>query len=470
MFVGRDAELQTLNRLYSKDTFQMVVLYGRRRIGKTTLITKFIEDKPALFFTAQEANDRINLQMFSKKVYRFFNIPTGAGHFEGWYDAFEFLAQKAKEQRFVLAFDEFPYAAEENKSLKSILQNVIDHALKDTNLFLILCGSHMSFMENEVLGYKSPLFGRRTAQIKLSGFDYFNASKMLASFSYEDKIKFYSCIGGTPHYIAQVDDSLSFEDNIKQLYFDISGYLYNEPMMLLQQELREPAMYNSIISAIAGGASKINEIATRLSEDRSKVNKYITTLMNLHILVKDYPFGEDLESSRKGIYKILDNCYAFWYRFVFQNLTEIESNTGGIVADAEVFGESLSNYIGALAFEEICQQYLMRKNLKGELPFTATSFGKWWGNDPVQKQQSDFDAIAANRKEKKILCCECKWKNTLADYTEIQKLMNKNHLLSEYQERYYYFFSKVDFSKQAKTLEKENKNLKLITLDMLFDN
>lgn len=467
MFVGREKELAALNKLYKENSFQMVVLYGRRRIGKTTLITEFISDKPAIFFTAQEVNDTLNLYQFSKKIYGFFDIPQTTGVFENWNDAFDFLSKKAKEHRFVLAFDEFPYAASANRSLKSILQTAIDHELKNTGLFLILCGSHMGFMENEVLGYNSPLFGRRTAQIKLEGFDYYDAGKMLGSFSNEDKLKFYACVGGTPHYLSQIKASETFEENIKRLFFDISGYLYNEPMMLLQQELREPAMYNSIVGAIAGGASRLNEIATKINEDSSKVGKYLQTLVNLQIVHKIYPFDENPQNSRKGIYRISDNCYDFWYSFVFSSKPEIESGNGDIVADNEVFGERLSAYIGKPQFEIICLQYLQRMNRDRMLPFIATSFGSWWGTDPKERVQTDFDVLAANRMNKKIILGECKWKNNINDVAVIQKLMSKEHLLSEYEDRYYYLFSKIEFTKEAKKFEKER--VTLVTLDKLFD-
>lgn len=466
MFVGREKEFTFLNKLYEEKTFQMVVMYGRRRIGKTTLISEFISDKPAIFFTAQEVNDTLNLNQFSKKIYDFFNIPQTAGAFGTWIDAFHFLANKAKERQFILAFDEFPYAASANRSLKSILQTAIDHEFKNTGLFLILCGSHMGFMENEVLGYKSPLFGRRTAQIKLEGFDYYDAGKMLSGFSNEDKLKLYACVGGTPHYLSQIKASETFEENIKRLFFDISGYLYNEPMMLLQQELREPAMYNSIVAAIAAGASRLNEIATKINEDSPKVGKYLQTLVNLQIVHKIYPFGENLQNSRRGIYRIADNCYDFWYSFVFPNRPEIESGNGDLVADDDVFGEKLSSYIGKPPFETICLQYLQRVNRNKTLPFTATSFGSWWGTDPKEKTQADFDVVAANRTGKKILLGECKWKNSINDVAEIQKLISKEHLLSEYKERYYYLFSKVPFTKEAQKLGSER--VTLVTADMLF--
>lgn len=466
MFVGREKELDSLNKLYNEKSFQMVVIYGRRRIGKTTLINEFISDKPAIFFTAQEVNDSLNLNQFSKKIYRFFNMPQAVGAFGSWNDAFHFLGEKAKERQFILAFDEFPYAAAANRSIKSILQTAVDHEFKNSGLFLILCGSHMGFMENEVLGYKSPLFGRRTSQIKLEGFDYYDAGKMLNSFSSEDKIRLYACVGGTPHYLSQVKASETFEENIKRLFFDLSGYLYNEPMMLLQQELREPAMYNSIITAIAGGASRLNEIATKIDEDSPKVSKYLQTLVNLQIVHKIYPFGDDTQSSRRGIYRLADNCYDFWYRFVFPSKPEIESGNGDLVADNEVFGERLSAYIGKPPFETICLQYLKRVNRNGALPFTATSFGSWWGTDPKEKTQADFDVVAANRSGKQIILGECKWKNNISDIEEIQKLISKEHLLSEYKSRYYYLFSKVPFTKEA--MKMAGKQITLITADMLF--
>ena len=222
MFVGRERELASLDRLYDEGKFQMVVMYGRRRVGKTTLISAFISGKPAIFFTAQEANDVYNLRQFSSKVYAYFDLPQSTGAFSNWNDAFAFIAEKAKERRFILAFDEFPYAAAANRSLKSILQAAVDHGFKDTGLFLILCGSHVGFMESEVLGYKSPLFGRRTAQMKLEGFDYYDAGRMLGGFSDEDKLKFYACVGGTPHYLAQIRAHESFEENLKRIIDNLS--------------------------------------------------------------------------------------------------------------------------------------------------------------------------------------------------------------------------------------------------------
>ena len=464
MFVGREKELASLNKLYEEDAFQMVVIYGRRRIGKTTLISEFVSNKPAIFFTAQEVNDALNLRQFSKKIYSFFDIPESAGAFGSWNDAFEFLAKKAKERRFILAIDEFPYAASANHSLKSILQTAIDHDFKNTGLFIILCGSHVGFMENEVLGYKSPLFGRRTAQIKLEGFDYFDAGKMLDGFSSEDKLKLYACVGGAPHYLSQIKASESFEENIKRLFFNTAGYLYNEPMMLLQQELREPAMYNSIIAAVAGGATRINEIAAKIYEESTKVSKYLQTLVSLQIVQKVYPFGENPQKSRKGLYRIADNCYDFWYTFVFPDKPEIDAGSGDIIADSKAFGDMLSSYIGKPPFETICLQYLQRVNRTGKLPFTATSFGSWWGADPKEKTQTDFDVIAANRSTRQIVLGECKWRSNISLSAEAEKLISKAHILAEYTDRHYCIFVKTP-KKEKVALD----GITVVTTEELFD-
>lgn len=468
MFVGRYSELDTLQKLYEKDKFQMIVMYGRRRVGKTTLINEFVKNKPCIFFAAQEANTRMNLDMFSEKVYSFFGFPETTGAFANWHDAFMFIANRAKTQKFILAMDEFPYIVETNKSVKSILQNIIDHELLNSKLYLILCGSQIGFMEKEVLGYKSPLFGRRTAQLKIEGFNYFDAAQMLPFASDEDKIRYYACVGGTPHYLAQIDSELSFEENIVDLFFQPHGYLYDEPTMLLQQELREPSVYNSIIAAIATGASRLNDISTKIGEDTSKAIKYIKTLTDLKILHKEHPFGDNPERSRKGIYRISDNCFRFWYRFVFRNKTVIESGIDQEIADVLVW-EGLPSYIGKPAFEEICRQYLVRKNKERALPFLATMFGVWWGPDPTLKTNTDIDVVADNKSERKILLCECKWRNDPTDAADVQKLVAKALLMPGYKDCWFIFFSKAPFTDAARRLEQENERLSLVTLDMLFE-
>jgi len=465
MFFGRYKELQTIEKLYKKSGFEMLVLYGRRRIGKTTLISHFIHDKPAIFFSAQEANDVINLKIFSELIYKFFEMDkSGLPAFIDWNSAFLFLAEKAQKKRIILVFDEFPYAVGANKELKSILQNAIDHKLKNANIFLILSGSHISFMENEVLGSKSPLFGRRTAQMKLSGFDYIDAADMLSKYNNEDIIKLYSCIGGTPYYLSRINKNLSFEKNLEELFFEPSGYLYEEPLMLLKQELREGAMYNSIISAIALGATKLNEISIKIGEERSKTIKYLDTLIGLNILFKEFPFGENPEKSRKGIYRIKDNCYRFWYRYVFMNKTSIEQGAGAALL--KFFLPELNSYIGG-PFEDICMQYMVRMNNLSALPFIFSQSGRWW------ESNTEIDIVLSDISRKKIIFAECKWRNNLKDTTALNELIEKSKMFNIYkttkENTYYYLFSKTTFSKSCELLAIQIGNVRLISLKELFN-
>lgn len=469
MFVGRETELKTLEELYRRDSWQMVVIYGRRRVGKTTLIAKFLEGRPAIFFVAQEAGDRMNLEVFTRKIFEYFRVPDSLGGFSTWNDAFDFLAERAERERFVLVIDEFPYAAEGNRGLKSILQNVIDHRLKNTKTFLMLCGSQIGFMENEVLGHKSPLFGRRTAQMKIEGFDYVDASRMLVSYGNEDKIRFYSAVGGTPHYLNQVDPTRGFEENIAALFFSTSGYLYDEPTLLLKQELREPATYNAIVSAIAQGASKLNEIATKIGEERSKVIRYIEPLIKMKILHREFPFGEDSEKSRKGIYGISDNCWRFWYRYVFPNRPGIEQGAGRLLFDA--VRNDLNGYIGRV-FENVCLQYMIRRNNASALPFLFTRSGRWWGGDPKTKRQEEIDLVFGSYDGKSVLFAECKWRNDVDDLSVLNALIEKSRLLNEsgrFRDLYYCLFSKADFSKACRALAKRMGNVFLVGLDELFE-
>jgi len=470
MFFGRMKELETMEKLYKKRGFELLVLYGRRRIGKTTLISHFIGDKPAIFFSAQEANDVINLRIFSELIYQFFGLAnSGLPAFTDWNSAFLFLAEKARNKRLILVLDEFPYAAAANKGLKSILQNVIDHKFKESNIFIILSGSHIGFMENEVLGSKSPLFGRRTAQIKLSGFDYIDAAGMLSKYSNEDKIKLYSCIGGTPYYLSRINKNLSFEKNLESLFFEPSGYLYEEPLMLLKQELREGAMYNSIISAIALGATKLNEISSKTGEESSKTIKYLDTLIGLNILYKEFPFGENPEKSRKGIYRIKDNCYRFWYRYIFMNKTGIEQGAGAALF--KFFLPELNSYIGG-PFEDICMQYMIRKNNLSALPFVFTKSGRWWN------QTAEIDLVFSDTNYKNFIFAECKWRNDYKDTAALEDLIQKSELLKhDYNNRvsvnnniYYCLFSKAPFSKSCESLAKKLGNVSLIGINELYNS
>lgn len=458
MFIGRSYELNSLNRLYEEDIFQFAVIYGRRRVGKTTLIKEFCKSKPNIFYVAEEYNDKIALESFSDKILTHFDMKDFISSFESWEKAFMFLAKQAKDERLIVVLDEFPYIVNSNKSIPSLLQNLIDHYLKETKLFFIICGSSMSFIEKEVLSYKSPLYGRRTAQFVIEPFDFFDSSKFFPKYEKEDMVKAYGILGGIPQYLLKFNDEKSIEENIKEFVLNKSSYLYEEPKNLLKQELREPALYNSMIEAIANGASKLNEIATKVGESNDKCAKYIKTLLELRILKKETPVGED-GITRKSIYRLQDNLFKFWYRFVFSNSSLIEQEMLDYVYNNKIKPE-LNNYMGSV-FEDICIEYLRFKNKKMELPFVFEKIGRWWGNNPIRKREEEIDILALSGQN--ALLGECKWTNSPIDMGVVNSLIEKSSII-KYSQKYYTFFSRSGYTKDVIKFAESSENIFLYEL------
>lgn len=434
MFLAREKELDSLEKMYSKDKFQMAVVYGRRRIGKTSLLNKFVEDKNHIYFPAEEVNDQLNLQKFSKIL----GEKLGISNFpavDSWNTLFSIIKEKFADEKLVLIIDEYPYAATANKSLNSILQHVIDYEFKNTNIFLILCGSSMSFMENSVLGEKSPLFGRRTGQLKINPLDYYDAAKFYPNASNEDKIKYYACVGGTPYYLSLIDPNLSFEENIRDLYFEVSGYLMNEGILLMKQEFREPANYNAVLQAIASGSATLSEIVGFTKLERNLVSKYLVVLQDLNYIEKIIPFGANSLKGKKSRYQITENFIAFWYRYVFSVKSEIERGNGEIFLNYAL--TDLPNHIGKI-FEEITKQYMRRLNNANNLPFLAKSFATWWGKDKKGNLQ-EVDIVIDSLVGKDMILGECKWRESIKVNKVLESLEERAEYFDTYKVRKYLF-------------------------------
>jgi len=462
MFVGRETELKKLNDMYNGDSFEFAVIYGRRRVGKTTLIKEFIKDKNAIFFISREADGAVNLNLFSNDVYSITAKEiAGSSFFSDWEKAFDYIYNIAKDNRIVLVIDEYPYLAGSYNPISSIIQAHIDSRLKNSKLFLILCGSSMSFMENQVLGYKSPLYGRRTAQFKITPLSFFESLPFFESFSNEDKAILYGITGGIPEYLNRINELKSVRENIVDLYLTASGSLYEEPSNLLKQELREPATYNGIIEAVAGGASRLNEIATKCAIESNKCAKYLRSLLSLGIIKKEHPVTET--SSKRSIYLLDDMMFRFWYRFVFPNMSSIVSDLGDALFD-EVVTQELPAYMG-LIFEDICKQYLIESARKGYLPFLPGKIGRWWGNNPLKKRQEEID-IMTFRKEN-ALFCECKWTNAPVDEDVLINLIRKSNLFN-YEKKWFFIFSKNGFTEKLLTGADKQPNIRLVHFDEMF--
>ena len=441
-------------RKYTRN-FEFAVIYGRRRVGKTALINQFISDKKAIYFMGVESNAKQNLENFSKSIMEFANGIETESSFLSFQAAFEYVFKLAEKERIILAIDEYPYVARSSESLASTLQLLIDKYKDTSKLMLILCGSSMSYMEDHVLAYKAPLYGRRTAQIKLLPFDFEETCECLQGMSDEDKALIYGIAGGTPQYLLQMSSKLSVEDNIKNTYLNPTSFLYEEPTNLLKQEVREPATYTAIITAIATGSSRMSEISSKVGENTNVCTNYIKNLINLGIVQRETPYGE--KSSRKSIYSIEDNMFRFWYRFVLDNNSLIVRGAADLVYKR--IEPQLSDYMGKV-FEEICKQYLWKQLLSGNCPVEFKSLGRWWGNDPKEKSQAEID-IMGEQDKNTALFAECKWTNEKVDLSVLETLIKHSELF-HYKTKYYYLFSKSGFTKGCIDKANEMGNVNLV--------
>lgn len=461
MFIGREREVAALDRLYESNKFEFAVIYGRRRVGKTALINHFIDNKEAIYFMGVESNEKQNLENFSKSIIEYSSGIEAETSFLSFQAALEYVFKLAEKKRLILAIDEYPYVARSSKSLASTLQLLIDKYKDTSQLMLILCGSSMSYMEDEVLAYKSPLYGRRTAQMKIQPFSFEETCRCFKNFSDEDKALAYGIVGGTPQYLLQMDDRLSIEDNIKNTYLNPISFLYEEPTNLLKQEVREPAIYTAIITAIAVGASRMSDISNKVGEDSNICANYLKSLINLGIVKKETPYGE--KTSRKSIYSIEDNMFRFWYRFVPNNNSVIMRGAADIVYRR--IEPQLSEYMGTV-FEEICKQYLWKLLLDGNSPVEFSELGRWWGNDPIEKKQTEID-IMGEQDKKTALFGECKWTNEKVDLGVLETLIKRSKLFS-YINVHLFLFSKSGFTKGCIDKANELGNVSLVTYaDML---
>lgn len=456
MFIGRDKELITLNKLYQSDKFEFVVIYGRRRVGKTALINQFIGDKKSIYFMGLESNEKQNLENLSKSIIEFSSGIQVETSFASFQAALEYIFKLAENERIILTIDEYPYVARSSKSLASTLQLLIDKYKDTSKLMLILCGSSMSYMEDHVLAYKAPLYGRRTAQMKILPFDFEESCCYLKNMSDEDKALIYGIVGGTPQYLLQMSDKLSVEENVKNTYLNPMSFLYEEPINLLKQEVREPAIYTAIITAIATGYSRVSEISTKVGEDTNVCSNYLKNLMNLGIIKKETPYGE--KESRKSVYSIEDNMFCFWYRFVLGNNSVIARGAADIVYKR--IEPQLPDYMGRV-FEEICMQYLWKLLLKGNAPVEFVSLGRWWGNDPIKKSQAEIDIMGEQDAEIAIFA-ECKWRNEKVDLDILETLVERSKLF-HYIKMHYYLFSKSGFTKECIEKAEQMRNVTLVS-------
>lgn len=453
MFIGRKTELKQLNEQYNSNRFEFAVIYGRRRIGKTFLIQEFIKDKKALFFTGLETTQKQNLVNLSQVILQ---SSLDDITFNSFQAALENVFEKAKKERIIFVIDEYPYLANTYPAISSILQLLIDKNKEDSKLFLILCGSSLSFMEEQVLGYQSPLYGRRTSQYKIKPFSFFETCDYFNSFSYEEKAFIYGLTSGIPLYISLFRENKSLKQNIIDIFLSSNGYLFEEPTNLIKQECRDPSTYNSIIQAIATGATKLSEISNQVGIETGLCTIYIKKLISLGIIIKDYPIYKP--SKKQTIYLLEDHMFQFWYKFILPNISLINIGMGEKVY--EKIEPHFYEFMGYI-FEDICKQYLWLLNIREELPLFFLKLGRWWGNDPRIKAEAKIDILAYND-ENQILLGECKWRNEEIDKKVLEKAIFRSELFS-FPNKFIYLFSKTGFTSYCLEYAKTNPSIHLVT-------
>lgn len=462
MFYCREEELRTMNRLYEKGRFECIVIYGRRRVGKTALINEFCKEKPAIYFSALNASSQENLEALSQAIYTFQNPDSSVTPtYRSYADALDAVTAITSHQRVIFVIDEYPYLARAEKSISSRLQHIIDHQWQSGQLYLILCGSSMSFMEYQVLGYESPLYGRRTAQFKIQALTYKECQVFHPELSTQDQALLYGITGGIPHYINKLDVDGDLDEALMENLFNTSGYLFEEPENLLKQELREPAIYNSVISAIAGGASHSNEISTKVGLESGICAKYLRVLLELGILKKETPIME--KPGKKTIYAIGDEFFRFWYRFVPRNMSSISSGRVRQIYEKAI-KRYYSDYMGQV-FEKICREYLLR--YAKDLPILLDNLGQWWGTDPDTRKEVQIDLVGTPVEGDAYLIGSCKYRNEKIGTDELELLRKYAQVFHREGKFYYYIFSKSGFTPALLNAEKRGE-VALLTLDDLY--
>lgn len=410
MFVNRVSELNLLEDRYSSGQAEFFVLYGRRRVGKTELLARFCEGKRSVFFVADFGSESSLRASLSRAINRAV-FPPGLEDavYSSWEALFQAIGQAAQAERLVVVLDEFPYMVAAHLPLASILQKAWDESLAKSKTMLILCGSYIGMMEEAVLGYQAPLYGRRTAQFLLEPLEFKDARLFFPLYSYEDQVRAYAVFGGTPAYLKTIDSQITLNDNILNNILTRGTYLYDEVRFILQQELREPRNYFAILQAIAAGNTRLNGI--KLAAGLDGATAYLDTLQQLHLVERTVPVTETQpQKSRRGIYRLKDHYIRFWFRYVHPNRSQLERGGAGLVLETVL--PEIDHYT-SLAFEETCQQYFWHAGLSKKLGFTPVYIGRWW------QANEEIDLVILGAKD--AILVECKWSrqavgtNILAD-------------------------------------------------------
>lgn len=461
-FVDREQEMETLQNEYEREGSSLVVLYGRRRVGKTTLISEFVKDKKALFFLASEESEAQNRTAFKEKTAEFINNEIlRKAEVKSWDILFKAIIQTSFDSKPVIVIDEFQYLGKANPAFPSIFQRIWEEILKDRAVMVILCGSLISMMESQTLAYGSPLYGRRTAQIRLKQIPFAYYHEFFPNKCRKELIEMYAVTGGVPKYIELFSESKDIYSAIQRCVLNRSGYLYDEPHFLLQQEVSEVGSYFSIIKAIAAGNSKLSAISSVLEIKATSLTKYLKTLIDLDILEREVPVTEDNpEKSKKGLYKIKDNYLRFWFAFVYPNMSFVESGHSRVVME-KIKKSLVKNHI-AFVYEDVCKEQMWQLNAEEAWPFHFSKLGKYWD------ARTEIDIAAIDNDGKNLILGECKYWQEPVGANVLRNLESKTSAVkwnNDQRKVWYVLFSAAGFTEELQAEAARRTDLLLIDME-----
>lgn len=453
MFVNRESEIQSLLERVTSKKAELVIVYGRRRIGKTELLRRAFAKGRAIYFVADLGADQDQRRRFSEVVNLSYPNPLlQAETPPGWDSLLRYIITLAERDRIVLVLDEFPYLCSSDPALPSVLQRIWDEKGKDSKLYLILCGSFISFMEREILGHKSPLYGRRTGQLLVHPLLLRTLKDFFPGYSSEERIMAYAILGGVPAYLIQFSDKLSIRQNIEKQILKPTAFLHDEVRFILMEELRDPKHYLSILQSIAFGNTRMNDIVQRTGIERGPVSKYLSVLQDLRLIEREIPVTEKHpEKSRKGIYRLSNNFFRFWFRFVLPYRSRLVEDVEGKVMEKEILPH-LDNFIGQ-AFDRICLEIFRYHVDAKKIKLIYDRVGRWWnGNEEI-----DLVATAGNEP---VFAAECKWSKKPAGIDILMELRRKASLISSEGPRgdlRFGLFSRSGFTKEIEALGRKGE-------------
>ena len=461
MFVNRVSELDLLEKRFASGKAEFFVLYGRRRVGKTELLAHFCEGRRSIFFVADLGSETSLRTALSSAVNTtLYGSNQMNAVYSTWEDLFIALAQPAKTERLVVVLDEFPYLVTAYPPLATIIQKVWDQILKNSQIMLVLCGSYIGMMEETVLGYQAPLYGRRTGQYLLEPLQFKDARLFYPAFDQEDQVRAYAVYGGTPAYLQTLQSQLNLKENILDGILSRGSFLYDEVRFVLQQELREPRNYFAILQAIAAGKTRLNEIKQATGIDG--VTAYLDTLQQLHLVERVVPVTETQpQKSRRGIYRLKDHYLRFWFRYVHPNRSQLELGGAQIILDNQVMPEI--DHFASLTFEEVCQQFFWQSGLSRKLSFVPTHIGKWWNAN------EEIDIVVLG--EANAILVECKWTSKPIGVDILADLERKAELVRpELENRQIHFAlcSRSGFTSQIIEVSKHRQDLMVSNLSEIL--